>query len=95
MFISCNSDNRGLFVITDFSKDSTFQVKTKSSSPTTLWLYVKGTTNDTIMLNHVKTKVNPGKVDSLQMDNYYPEFSIQFKPLKATQGKIEVEYYVP
>ncbi|MDM1296498.1 hypothetical protein HX021_19610 [Sphingobacterium sp. N143] len=95
MFISCSYNNRGKFVITDFSKDTTFQVKTKSSSPTTLWLYIKGSTNDTIMINEVKTKVNPGKVDSLQMDEYYPDFSIRFKHFKATKGKIEVEYYLP
>jgi hypothetical protein len=95
MFISCSYDNRGTFIITDFSKDTTFQVKTKSSSPTTLWLYLKGYTNDTIMINEIKTKVSTGKVDSLQLDKYYPDFSIRFKPLKATEGKIEVEYYVP
>ncbi|WP_426477530.1 hypothetical protein ACP3T3_20265 [Chryseobacterium sp. CBSDS_008] len=95
LFFACSYNNRGSFVIDDFSRDTTILAKTNSHSPTTLWLYIKGSTNDTIIINDVKWKVNAGKIDSLQLDHYTPELAIKIEHYKATSGKIEVDYYVP
>ncbi|MGA6118703.1 hypothetical protein [Sphingobacterium anhuiense] len=92
VFCSCNSTSTGTFVISDFSKDTLISPETKTKNPMTLWLYIKGSANDSIMVNGVKWKVSSDKIDSLQLDYFSQKLSIRFEPYKATEGKIEVKY---
>ncbi|AIM37591.1 hypothetical protein KO02_13525 [Sphingobacterium sp. ML3W] len=90
VFCSCNSTSTGTFVISDFIKDTLISPETKTKNSMTLWLYIKGSANDTIIVNGVKWKVNSDKIDSLQLDYFSQKLSIKFEPYKAQKEKLRL-----
>ncbi len=98
--ISCNRDSRK-FTITDFSKmrtDTLQPYKWKIVSPihnySSAFVKLKGFSNDTIKLEGISNLVLIGNIDTIAKMDYYgtQEVICVFRPYKATEGRLEIEY---
>jgi competence protein ComGF len=98
-FLSCNTDKRKI-TITDFSKSfSDTLYPNKNSTYAAFFVEIKGEVNDSIILEfHESKNALPfyfdGKIDKRLSLDYYgdgPQI-LNFKPYKATEGKLEIKY---
>ena len=89
IFASCRSSDE--VSIPDASKDTTIEIKTKTSYPTTLTLDVKGETNDTFIINNIQ--LPGGILDTIiKFDCYTKDFQINFQSYKVSKGSIIIKY---
>ena len=97
---SCSRDSRK-FTITDFSKtriDTLQPNKWKIASPihnySTAFVKLKGFSNDTIKLEGISNLVLFGNIDTIAKMDYYGTHEVicVFRPYKATEGRLEIEY---
>jgi len=96
---SCNRDKATLN-ITDFSKDVTVKIEPYDKYPYTMMnIWVKGYTNDTILIKLDSHNNSPilklsGKIDERWYTDYYGGGSktMIFEPYKATDGTLEIKF---
>ncbi|MDC6363515.1 MULTISPECIES: hypothetical protein [Flavobacteriaceae] len=96
--VSCNRDNKVL-KINDFSESKTIHLKPYQNYPYSMMnVWVKGYTNDTILIKLNSKSNQPilklsGQINERWYTDYYGEGekNIIFEPYKATEGSIEIE----
>jgi hypothetical protein len=89
IFASCRSSD--VVSISDASKDSVFQIKTKTTYPTTLQLHIQGRVNDTFIINNIL--IPGGIVDTtIKYDWYIKDFQINFKAYNVSKGSLIIKY---
>lgn len=96
---SCEKDNKSLKV-TDFSKSQTIKVSPYKNYPySTMNIYVKGYSNDTILIKLNSKDSKPilrlkGQINERWFTDYYGEGEriLIFEPYKATEGKLEINF---
>ena len=74
-------------LINELGKDTTINIKTAATYPTTLKIAIKGTANDSFIISGFKIK--GGKVDTFWHTDWYKKtITINYQAYKATKGKL-------
>ena len=97
IFVSCNSNDKRKFIISDFS---TIRIDTlkpyKNKSYTGFYIKINGYVNDSIKIQRTGyyDVVLSGQLDTIINGDYYggEDVIFIFKPHLANKGRIEIEY---
>lgn len=94
LIVSCNSKNKGEWIVSDISRDTLLIAETSVHSPNVLFLEISGQTDDSIEVRSLRL---PGGIvrQKLRVDHYSPKISVKVRPYKATKGAIKIKYYLP
>ena len=89
IFASCHSSDE--VSLPDASKDTSIQINSKTTYPTTLQLRIKGETNDTFIINNYR--IPGGFVDTLIVYDWYKkDFQINYNAYKVSNGSLILKY---
>ena len=97
IFTSCDKYDKDYskFTVTSFSnKRIDTLVPSENKSYVSLYVKIKGYTNDTIKISGIFGMNLSGTIDTLVTGDYYGTHKIicVFDPYKATKGKLDIEY---
>ncbi|MEN5055138.1 hypothetical protein [Sphingobacterium kitahiroshimense] len=94
IFVSCNTQNRGEWEVSDASRDTMLNAETNVSDATTMILKIEGHTDDSVKV-HGMTIAGGNINKELKVDWYNSKVSVQFEAYRAKQGSLKIKFYVP
>ena len=93
-FVACDNRNRGVWQVTDVSKDTLLNAETNINDATTIILEIEGHTDDSIKVQGVAVPGGDIKKE-LKLDWYNSKISVNFEAYRAKKGNIKIQYFVP